>query len=295
MSLSLLSLALSVHMCPRRRRAHRSAGPAEGPCLKSIRGGEGDDAAALDTLNIEEHKVDTRRVRQHVNPLSGKYQQPTERPEGWMAQAYGSPGNPVHVDIGCARGRFCMGYAAKNPDLNVLGLEIRAPLVAGANRERREAGLENAFFLFTNANVDIGDICGEVRASGTHIASISVQFPDPHFKKRNHKRRVVQKDLVDTVVENLQDGGFVFLQGDIFEVVVEMRRRFAEHPLLEDTMFSKDDLNAWVTLEPEDLDATDMSRWIPENPLGVPTEREQLVTSEGGSIYRCLFRKQPAA
>mmetsp|Transcript_26793 Transcript_26793/g.83934 ORF Transcript_26793/g.83934 Transcript_26793/m.83934 type:complete len:766 (-) Transcript_26793:220-2517(-) len=38
MSLSLLSLALSVHMCPRRRRAHRSAGPAEGPCLKSIRG-----------------------------------------------------------------------------------------------------------------------------------------------------------------------------------------------------------------------------------------------------------------
>jgi tRNA G46 methylase TrmB len=33
------------------------------------------------------------------------------------------------VDIGCARGRFCVDMGMKRPDLNMLGLEIRRPCV----------------------------------------------------------------------------------------------------------------------------------------------------------------------
>ena len=36
-----------------------------------------------------------------------------------------------------------------------------------------------------------------------------MQCPDPHFKKRHHKRRVVQKPLVDSIVNNLMPGGQV--------------------------------------------------------------------------------------
>jgi len=83
-----------------------------------------------------------------------------------------------------------VAYAALHEDINVLGLEIRDALVVSANRRRREVGLDNCFFLFSNANVDTRNICGEV-ADFAKIRSFSIQFPDPHFKKRNHKRRVV--------------------------------------------------------------------------------------------------------
>lgn len=36
-----------------------------------------------------------------------------------------------------------------------------------------------------------------------------MQCPDPHFKNRHHKRRVVQKPLVDSIVEGLAPGGQV--------------------------------------------------------------------------------------
>eukprot|EP00968_Pinguiococcus_pyrenoidosus_P015620 scaffold1451_cov267-Pinguiococcus_pyrenoidosus.AAC.3 len=101
----------------------------------------------------------------------------------------------------------------------------------------------------------------------------------------------VQKELVDTVVDALQEGGFVFLQGDVFEVVVDMRQKFAEHPDLEDTLFSKDELSEWIY--DEDIDETRVDRWLPENPLQVPTDRERLVISEGSPVYRCLLEKKP--
>lgn len=41
------------------------------------------------------------------------------------------------------------------------------------------------------------------------LGSFVLQCPDPHFKKRHHKRRVVQKSLVDSVVKNLSLGGQV--------------------------------------------------------------------------------------
>lgn len=249
--------------------AARSAVAGGGRSLRALHCTDGKD---LDALNVDERKQSTRRVRQHVNPLSARYSQPSERPEGWVEQAFAAPEKGFHVDIGCARGRFCLKFAARNEDLNVLGLEIRQPLVVAANAERREVDLENCFFLFCNANVDLRNILREVQAHGP-VKSVSIQFPDPHFKKRHHKRRVVQPELVATVAEELSPGGFVFLQGDIHEVVLEMRERFREAELLEDQGAGLED-------------------WLAENPMGVPTEREIMNTEDGNPIYRCIFRKR---
>ena len=47
---------------------------------------------------------------------------------------------------------------------------------------------------------------------------VTIQFPDPHFKNRHHKRRVVQSALVRAVAEGLPTGARVFLQSDVLEV-----------------------------------------------------------------------------
>lgn len=43
------------------------------------------------------------------------------------------------------------------------------------------------------------------------FGGVEMQCPDPHFKKRHHKRRVVQKPLVDSILQNLKPGGKVIM------------------------------------------------------------------------------------
>ena len=47
-------------------------------------------------------------------------------------KAFADVTKPLHVDIGCAYGRFCIDMAEANPQYNYLGLEIRWPVVASA-------------------------------------------------------------------------------------------------------------------------------------------------------------------
>ena len=72
--------------------------------------------------------VGQKRVRQHVNPLQAQHQTLLELPADWAAAAFERPERPLHLDIGCARGLFCLDLAAARPELNVLGLELRAAL-----------------------------------------------------------------------------------------------------------------------------------------------------------------------
>ncbi|MDB9315164.1 tRNA (guanosine(46)-N7)-methyltransferase TrmB [Spirulina sp. CS-785/01] len=204
------------------------------------------------------------RVRQHVNPLSQKYQDPIPLPN-WEG-VFANPQNPLFVDIGCARGRFVLGMAQEWPEMNFLGVEIREPLVIEANEKRDRKGLSNLHYVFSNINVDLPCLLASLPPRVLH--TIAVQFPDPWFKKRHAKRRIVQPELVDAVAKYLPSGGQVFLQSDIEFVAVEMRDRFLAHP-----QFTPQHPTLWLT----------------ENPFPVITERERATQNKGEPVYRCLL------
>ena len=206
------------------------------------------------------------RVRQHVNPLCRKYQTPTPPPD-WE-KVYTNPTQPLHLDIGCARGRFVLKMAQLQPDWNFLGLEIREPLVDEANRLRDQLGLTNLHYVYCNANNSIQPLLSSL-LSGV-LQYVTIQFPDPWFKKRHQKRRIVQPELVALLETYLVPGGWVFLQSDIEQVAVEMRQRFAASSVFE--LHNGDS-------------------WLAENPLPVPTEREIATGAKGEPVYRVLFKK----
>lgn len=206
------------------------------------------------------------RVREHVNPLSKKYQVAIAPPK-W-AEIYADCDRPLHLDIGCGRGRFLLQMAQVQPEWNFLGLEIREPLVLQAQEWRTELGLTNLYYLFCNANNSLRPLLSSLPEG--HLKTVSIQFPDPWFKRRHQKRRVVRPELVADLAEFLVPGGIVFLQSDVEEVAVDMRDRFLEHP----------------AFTPQSSD------WLPTNPLPVQTEREQLVLSYGDRVYRIVFERK---
>lgn len=207
------------------------------------------------------------RIRQHVNPLLRKFQDRIELPD-WQT-VYSDLALPLHLDIGCARGKFLLEMAQLHPETNFLGIEIRRPLVEDANREKERLGLGNLHYLFGSINYSVEDIFQSLPENV--LQYISVQFPDPWFKRKHNKRRVIQPELVNSLIAYLQPQGTVFLQSDIEEVAREMTARFAEHPLLE---------------------KQHQGTWLPDNPLPIPTERELYVTADNLPVYRSLFQKQ---
>ncbi|MCG6133789.1 MAG: tRNA (guanosine(46)-N7)-methyltransferase TrmB [Nostoc sp. LLA-1] len=204
------------------------------------------------------------RVRQHVNPLAKKYQTPAS-PLDWE-KVYTQPNQPLHLDIGCAKGRFLLKMAQIEPNWNYLGLEIREPLVVEANQVRSELGVTNLHYLFCNVNNSLRSLLSSL-PTGT-LQRVSIQFPDPWFKTRHAKRRVVQPELVAELANYLAVGGVVFLQSDIKFVAVEMRDRFVENPAFQQL---------------------GTGEWLAENPLPVPTEREIGTQNKGEPVYRALF------
>ncbi|MGK7936613.1 MAG: tRNA (guanosine(46)-N7)-methyltransferase TrmB [Xenococcaceae cyanobacterium] len=206
------------------------------------------------------------RIRQHVNPLSRKFQQSIALPV-WN-KIYTTPDYPLHLDIGCARGGFLLQMAQLQPEKNFLGIEIRESLVISANQKRNELGLTNLHYLFGNINTSATTLLESLLPNSLHY--ITIQFPDPWFKQKHKKRRVVQPVLVNTLVDYLVTDGMVFLQSDIEEVAIEMRARFSAHPLL-------------VQQHSE--------TWLDANPLPIATERELYVLADGKPVYRVLFKK----
>lgn len=159
--------------------------------------------------------------RMHVNPLSSAHQQRLDLPEGFESSIFEDPSLPLHVDLGCGTGEHLSQLASIRPEWNFLGLEIRPSLLRVTPSELPS----NCHVLTANVNVNyqvIMDALGASAAAGwrTTIKRVSASFPDPHFKKKHAKRRMLTAALVDQISHSMKPGcdGEIFFQTDVDEL-----------------------------------------------------------------------------
>ncbi len=198
------------------------------------------------------------RVHQHVKPLAPYYvfePAPIE-----LERIFANPELPLHLDLGCARGRFILKMAGIKKTHNFLGVEIREPLVEEANRIAQEKNLDNIHYEFCNAMVALDKLLEKLPKN--ILQTVSIQFPDPWFKKKHAKRRMVNPELVETISNHIADSGEIFVQTDI--------------EFLADEMFAIFD-KKFARIE------------ISENPFPVKTERETAVEEKTLPIYKAIF------
>jgi tRNA (guanine-N7-)-methyltransferase len=200
------------------------------------------------------------RVHQHVNPLSPFYRQAPKPVD--IESVFVDPELPILLDIGCARGRFLLRMAEAEPTWNYLGVEIRHPLVDEANRLAGEAGLGNLHYTFCNAMLWLDRLLEGIPTG--MLQAVTIQFPDPWFKKKHAKRRMVNEEMVDAIAARLAQGGRVFVQTDIEFLAEEMFDLFRA-----DERFAK--------------------QKIKSNPFPVKTEREKAVEEKELPVYRAMF------
>ena len=205
-------------------------------------------------------------MRQHVNPLSQFFQLPLALPSNSIL--FRNSHHPIHIDIGSAKGEFLMELALKYPDWNFLGLEIREPLVCSSERKRKKLELENLKFLFCNVNVSLDEWLSDLDCD--QLRRVSIQFPDPWFKRKHFKRRVLKTSLLNSIARYMSKDGELFIQSDILQLIESMN-----NIIDKSTYFYRKDLQGL--------------KWLDKNPYNASTDRELFVKKKNLPIYRAMY------
>ncbi|CAA6655528.1 unnamed protein product [Spirodela intermedia] len=137
-------------------------------------------------------------------------------------------------------------------------------LVVRCLDEVLHCGLKNVHFLPTNATSTFRSIISSYPGK---LVLVSIQCPNPDFNKPEHRWKMVQRMLIEAIVDLLATDGKVRGDEEIKEdFLLHGRGRLA-------------------------LEGGDGGGWIRENPFGVRSDWEKHVLARGNPMYRMLLRK----
>jgi len=208
-------------------------------------------------------------MRQHVNPLSSNFNQIEGIPS--LSEMFDDSKSNLHLDIGCAAGEFLFDLALVNTSWNYLGIEIREKLVKNAQLKVLEREIKNLYFIFGNANNILNDFHNEFLIK--KLKSISFNFPDPWFKKRHYKRRVIQPEFINILSNLLRKGTFIFIKTDVKD------------------LFDYMDCTISSNFHFKTIDKKDFNCSESFNPIKVKTDREKYVIVNQLDIYDKIYIK----
>jgi len=157
---------------------------------------------------------------------------------------------PLEIEVGSGKGLFLQSAATGVPEHNFLGVEI-------AHKYARFAAARLARHAIANVVVVDGDaqrLFAELLPDESLFA-VHVYFPDPWWKKRHHKRRLMNERFVRDVARTLAAEGRLHFWSDVqdyfdatlaliaaqtpLEGPLQVAERAAEHDLDYRTHFER--------------------------------------------------------
>ena len=157
---------------------------------------------------------------------------------------------PVEMEVGSGKGLFLATASTARPDLNFLGVEISGGYA-------RLCGGKIAAQRAHNARIIHGDATYLTRSllPDACLAGVHVYFPDPWWKARHRKRRVLSDLFLAHAGRVLMPGGHLHIWTDVeeyfhealaaargtglFSAVRDVEARTAEHDLDYQTHFER--------------------------------------------------------
>jgi len=115
---------------------------------------------------------------------------------------------PLHLEVGSGNGFFLAGMAARHPERNWLGLEIRFKRVVLCARKIQAAGITNARISRYDAWW-LDDLFGEASLSGLYV-----NHPDPWKKKKEARKRLMGRYFAEFAAWALKPGAELRLKSD---------------------------------------------------------------------------------
>ena len=137
--------------------------------------------------------------------------------------------NPIVLELGCGRGEYTVGLAARYPDKNYIGIDIKGARMWAGAKQAELAGMKNVAFLRTNI-----EMLAHFFAPN-EVAEIWITFPDPQMKKAT--KRLTSTYFMARYRQLLRPNGIIHLKTDSPFLYTYTQAMVKEngYPLLVDT------------------------------------------------------------
>ena len=176
--------------------------------------------------------------------------------------------NPLHVEIGCGKGRFVRGMAERYPEVNFLAIEREEGALIMATERAMQDRPANVRFLSYDAAA-----LRDIFAPG-EVDRIYLNFSDPWPPNRQRKRRLTYRAFLDVYGDILTEKGDIFFKTD--------NQRLFEWTLSEVCAYGWLIQNVSLDLHNSNFEGN------------VMTEYEERFSSQGSRIYRMEIRRRLA-
>lgn len=161
------------------------------------------------------------RLRHHTSPnvylpanelkIMPDYYPPLIEMLDWK-EVFANGKKPDCLDIGCGKGGFLLQFAIENPQKNILGIEVRKPVVEWLKKVIVGEKIENCAVLWYSAANKLPFI------EDNSVENVFYLYPDPWFKAKHKKRRLFSDNFTREVNRLLKNGGKLYLATDVEEV-----------------------------------------------------------------------------
>lgn len=168
----------------------------------------------------------------------------------------------VEVEIGPGRGGFALDHARLHPHRTIVAIETRRSDCDLIRERAARRGLVNLQVLQGDAKLLLPRLFREGQLAGVHV-----QFPDPWWKKRHHKRRMVDVELAHLLRRLLAQGALVDFRTDV-------------------PAYFREAVQTWLEAGFEQL---------PETTPEVLSTRERRYAVTGQPVFRASFRNPATA
>lgn len=222
------------------------------------------------------------RQRAHLNPFSDHRLAYPKSPDSmdWSKlypQFYDQSTNQMTkqveiADVGCGYGGLLIDLAKEYPHTLCLGMEIRVQVTQYV--EDRIIALRDKHQHETVNYQNIGVIRGNAMKflpnffTKGQLSKMFFCFPDPHFKQRKHKARIITTTLLSEYAYALREGGTIYTITDVEDLHKWMVSHLEEHPLFErlDKQWEQNDKCVEImfnsTEEGQKVERNKGSKWI---------------------------------
>ena len=171
--------------------------------------------------------------------VGGYHKHPIPEALPWSWDTTFGRSAPLFLEIGCNRGKFITELASRNPDKNVVGIEIRRIFAWQLTHKIDQTqALKNLKIIWGDAKILLPLIFPK-----HSLNAIFITFPDPWWKKRHQKRRLIDSIFTSHLVEAIAPNGQVWVKTDVEIIADEIREILGQYPQFSaPTSFEADEL-----------------------------------------------------
>ncbi len=134
----------------------------------------------------------------------------------------------LEIEVGSGKGLFVLNESERNPDRNYLGNEIAVKYCKFAAYRLAKQERPNAHMLRGDGLKLFRELLPDESAVAVHV-----YFPDPWWKERHRRRRVMQPGFIADLQRVLQPGGKFHFWTDVEEYFQQTMDLMQEHSNLE--------------------------------------------------------------